>query len=138
MDFTTTPPSPLLFGQSPDFYESIMEGCFRRELITMETLRGYVDLGTSTRYFSVTVENGQGTEIELKNIELGDSFLGIELPMRTTKFRNALKKQGIESVKDNGGIDLPGHGVSFYIYEGETATILWSLKDQASPSAEQA
>lgn len=137
MDFTTSPPAPLTLGEKPDFYETKMKNCFRRDLITLETLRGEVNFEDSSRYVAVTVKNNHGTEIEISGFELGDSFLGIELPMRATKFRNALKKLGIESVKDNGGIDLPGHGVSFYVYEGETATILWSLKDLASPSAEQ-
>ncbi|MHC2850594.1 hypothetical protein ACUXOC_002072 [Corynebacterium mucifaciens] len=135
MDLSTHPPSPLIFGKSPEHYEALLSDPFRMKLITMETLRGTIEFPEGPRYVVIGFTHNQAVEFEFRNFEPGDTFLGLPVPMRTTKFRNALKKQGIPTQNDEGSILLPAHGVSFYSYEGEIASICWNVK-KSSPPAE--
>lgn len=137
MKYTYTPPAPLEFGRSVEHYRTIIQQPFYRDLTVMESLKGKVDFAGEIRHVSVGFTEGRALEFEINSLEPGDTFLDIPLPMRTRKFRNELKKQGVETINDNGGVVIPEQGVSFYIYEGETATICWSSQhvDRAEDSS---
>ena len=137
MDFTFTPPAPLVFGKSPEYYEARVADPFRRNLLTMETLRGKVDFGGDSRSLKMIFVDGQATEFEIMMFEKGDTFLGLQLPMRATKFQNELKKQNIRTKKECGAVVLSDHNVRFYIFEGEIATIRWGTDEPVPPTADQ-
>lgn len=125
MDFATTPPPPLEYGKSLQHFETIVGDPFTRESANFETLMGSVSFGNVSRHVSITFTSDQAFSFEINNIELGDTFLGIPIPMRAVKFRNELKRKGVVASGDPDGVYIPDCGVSFYIYEGEIATICW-------------
>ncbi|SDS58037.1 hypothetical protein [Corynebacterium timonense] len=137
MEFSTHPPEPLEFGKNIDDLASRIADPFRRDLLSMETLRGTADFNGESRYVKILFEKGLSTECEVLSLEPGDTFLGIPVPMRATKFQNELKKRDIPTKKESGGITVTGTGVSFYVFEGETATICWTAMDpDANPKGD--
>jgi hypothetical protein len=134
MDFSTHPPKPLEFGKSIDDLESQIANPFRMPLISMETLSGAADFNGEMRNVKLAFRDGRLFECEIPSLEEGDTFLGIPIPMRATKFQNELKKRDISTKKESGGITLTDTGVSFYVYEGEIVTICWTATD---PDANQ-
>ena len=137
MDFTFTPPAPLVFGKGPEYYEARVADPFRRDLLTMETLRGKVDFGGDSRSLKVIFVDGRATEFEIMVLEKGDTFLGLQLQVRATKFQNELKKQNILTKKEGGAVVLCDHDVRFYIFEGEIATIRWGIDEPVLPTVDQ-
>lgn len=137
MDFSTTPPSPLDFGRGPQHYESIVGNPLREKLSTCEALDGSINFEEGPRCVSITFVNEQAFEFEIKSIEPGDTFLGVPIPMRATKFRNRLKKKGIATIGDADGIVIPEYGVSFYVFEYEVATICWETEPPTSHGVER-
>lgn len=129
MDFSTHAPEPFGFGKSIDDLESQIANPFRRQLISMETLRGTADFNGEMRYVTLSFRDGRLFECEIPSLEEGDTFMGIPIPMRATKFQNELKKRDIPTKKESGSITITDTGVSFYVYEGEIATICWTATD---------
>ncbi|MGZ7495714.1 hypothetical protein ACXM2N_01280 [Corynebacterium sp. ZY180755] len=129
MEFSTHPPKPLEFGKSIDDLASRISNPFRRDLISMETLRGTAYFNGDARQVKIIFKEGLSTECEILVLEPGDTFLGIPVPMRATKFQNELKKRDIPTKKESGVITITDTGVSFYVFEGEIATIGWTATD---------
>lgn len=124
MNFETTPPGPFSFGSELENYPTL---AITRTSGTEEgeSADGRALVGGAERYVSLGGTHGVVTYVAINSLVPGDTFLGVPLSLRPTKFRNELKKAGIATLGKPWDFRLAGTGVSFWVEEGEIVAIAW-------------